>query len=848
MRLTRLRPLFALTAIALMIAAAYTLRPPNEGALRKAYIINQRSMEHIADPISQWSHAYAFQLIAGDGTPVKLGLSLMLLGGLLLGLSLNLGKPPSPTPTSGDALPPTPLSMQWGGAGGGDSFLPLADSERGPGGEVSSSPLPMFGEGPGVGLTSKSGLGYIRLIIGLLCLAILTERNGDLLNLTFLRHLNIHLQATLLLFGLLFTTWGLIGRLPLAKWRGGRGVRSALLPSPLSGEGPGVGMGLLPLAAITLLALILRAWRLETAIHGLIDEMHFINAVTLLWQYPNDIRLLQPFSTIPAFPWVFPYAQSGGVEIFGNNLTGIRVLSVLIGTVTIPALYLLARSLFDKPTALIAALILATFPPHLHFSRAGINNIADPLMGTAALAFLAYGFRIRQRWPFVLAGVALGLTQYFYDGGRLLYPALTLVWLILSAIFTRPTKPSITRREGSVTPPIFPDTPLDPAASPPRQIETGPTGALPPTPLSIQRAGAGGGDIALPLADSERGSGGEVSSPTRRRTRIYLLAFLVAFLLIAAPIYYTRYGQASGFSSRGQDVSAGSDFWRTVLIGDSGERVYLRHLAYTFFIYVYMPEMSWFYGGDTPLILHIFVPLFLLGLFWAMWHWRRAGPLLLILWLMLVAFGNTLLRESATSARYVVVFPALALLMAIGLRQSVALLLSDHLTKRTQYALLTVLVIAIAVTQTGYYFDRHIDAWNNGRLTLDADDAMFRAADLPPHTHVHIVHDIEIMRFNLDTLRRYLHRTDLDVLPMYPDRFNSFYLDGLPRDVNHAFFLPPDRVDLVALLVAYFELDPPQYSPYAVPRQNQFVLYFAPAAKNTTPPGDELWMRRANQP
>ncbi|GIK67175.1 MAG: hypothetical protein BroJett018_49690 [Chloroflexota bacterium] len=793
--MTRLRQLFALAAILMMIAAAYVLRPPNEGTLRKANVLNLSSMGRITEPFSQWSNAYAFHLIAGDGTPVKLGLGLILAGGLLLGLSLNLGKssPLSVSRREGSVTPP----------------LQQPDTRD----EVSSA---VYGE----------GVGYIRLLIGLLCLALLTERNGNLFEISLLQNLNIHLQAALLLFGLLFSASSLIGN--PGYWK----TKSIWSIFAFPKFDKTHRAEILAVAAITLLALILRAWRVGSAIHGLIDEAHFINAITLLWEYPDDIRILQPFSNIPAFPWVFPYAQWGGVEIFGNNLTGLRVISVLIGAATIPAIYLLARSLFDKPTALIAALILATFPPHIHFSRAGINNIADPLMGTAALGFLAYGMRTRQRWPFVLAGITLGLTQYFYDGGRLLYPALALLWLLLAHIITRLSqspRPSTSvensRNKRSVPPPLQqPDT------------EGGDS-----TPLPMLGEGPGVGSTKLPSLLGGEGPGVRMSF--RRR---HLIIFVLAFLLIATPVYYTRYGQDSGFSSRSQDVRAGNDFWRTVLLGDNGELIYLRHLSYTFLIYIYMPEMSWFYGGHTPLILRVFVPLFLLGLFWSLWNWRKSGPLLLILWLGLVALGNSLLSESATSARYVVVFPALALLMAIGLRQSVALVLSNRWPQRAQVVVISLIAIAIAVTQTGYYFDRHIDDWNNGRLSLDADDVMFRAADLPPNTHVHIVYDIEIMRFNLDTLRRYLHRTDLDVLPMYPERFTSFYLDGLPRDVNHAFFLPPDRYDLVALLVAYFELDPAQYSPYNVPREYQFVLYFAPVEKNTDHPTDELWMRRTS--
>jgi hypothetical protein len=42
-----------------------------------------------------------------------------------------------------------------------------------------------------------------------------------------------------------------------------------------------------------------------------------------------------------------------------------------------------------------------------------------------------------QRRDFVLAGTMLGLTQYFYEGARLLMPALVIGWLIIGLIFWR---------------------------------------------------------------------------------------------------------------------------------------------------------------------------------------------------------------------------------------------------------------------------------------------------------------------------------------------------------------------------------------------------------------------------
>jgi 4-amino-4-deoxy-L-arabinose transferase-like glycosyltransferase len=94
--------------------------------------------------------------------------------------------------------------------------------------------------------------------------------------------------------------------------------------------------------------------------------------------------------------------------------------------------------LFDRRAGLLAALLLATYPPHIHFSRLALNNIADPLFGVLALALLAAGLRQRSRRALWLGGMALGLTAYFYEGGRLFYPLLTLLWLPALILAYRP--------------------------------------------------------------------------------------------------------------------------------------------------------------------------------------------------------------------------------------------------------------------------------------------------------------------------------------------------------------------------------------------------------------------------
>src|SRR5690606_16338475 len=76
--------------------------------------------------------------------------------------------------------------------------------------------------------------------------------------------------------------------------------------------------------------------------------------------------------------------------------------------------------------------------PLIHFSRMGINNIADPLFAVLALAFMVRGLKYGYLGDYAFAGVMLGLTEDFYEGGTLPYTPLILGWLALIVWFWRP--------------------------------------------------------------------------------------------------------------------------------------------------------------------------------------------------------------------------------------------------------------------------------------------------------------------------------------------------------------------------------------------------------------------------
>ncbi len=75
------------------------------------------------------------------------------------------------------------------------------------------------------------------------------------------------------------------------------------------------------------------------------------------------------------------------MKVFGNDLFGLRMHSVILGLLSILIAYFLFRRLFGPRTALIAACLLAFAQWHIHLSRIGINYMQALLAILLALFF-----------------------------------------------------------------------------------------------------------------------------------------------------------------------------------------------------------------------------------------------------------------------------------------------------------------------------------------------------------------------------------------------------------------------------------------------------------------------------
>lgn len=139
-----------------------------------------------------------------------------------------------------------------------------------------------------------------------------------------------------------------------------------------------------------------------------------------------------------SFPALYFAVQSLGIVLLGQTIAGLRILSVVSGALTVVALYWLVKIIFGRITAILAAGFLATYHYHIHFSRIGLNNIWDGFFAVLALAGVAYGWFRARRLGFLIAGLAVGLGQYFYVTIRII-PLLLLIWAGSAFIVDRAT-------------------------------------------------------------------------------------------------------------------------------------------------------------------------------------------------------------------------------------------------------------------------------------------------------------------------------------------------------------------------------------------------------------------------
>jgi len=121
-----------------------------------------------------------------------------------------------------------------------------------------------------------------------------------------------------------------------------------------------------------------------------------------------------------SFPSLYFLIPAASISLLGQTTAALRIPSAIAGALTIGGVYLTGRAMYNKRTGLIAALALAGFHHHIHFSRIGLNNIWDGLFFIITVGAAWYAWEHENRTAYLLAGLGLGFSQYFYPSSRVI--------------------------------------------------------------------------------------------------------------------------------------------------------------------------------------------------------------------------------------------------------------------------------------------------------------------------------------------------------------------------------------------------------------------------------------------
>ncbi|HEX3244810.1 MAG TPA: glycosyltransferase family 39 protein, partial [Chloroflexota bacterium] len=151
----------------------------------------------------------------------------------------------------------------------------------------------------------------------------------------------------------------------------------------------------------------------------------FAIALPYLWSIPEftDETLMNlrsfsifegrsfPLTNGPAYIGAFyNYLEAAAFWVFGPSVYTPRLLSGLIGAMTVPAAYLFARPIAGRPLAGLTAGLLATSGVEIAgVCHIGWNHSATPLLFILTLTLIVRAVKHRSGWSLAGAGALLGL-------------------------------------------------------------------------------------------------------------------------------------------------------------------------------------------------------------------------------------------------------------------------------------------------------------------------------------------------------------------------------------------------------------------------------------------------------
>lgn len=210
------------------------------------------------------------------------------------------------------------------------------------------------------------------------------------------------------------------------------------------------------LALLTIFAFILRTIDLADlpkVFHGDEGEIGVLARYALTGSQP-----LPPFGTSWLhMPNITFYSRAISLFIFGDSVFGLRIISAILGSASIPLVYFIGKRSWGILSGFLAAWLIAVSHFHIHYSRIGLNNIESSFF------MILFLFSINALWKnetknqlfeknniadgnpsyknehfllYISIGFIVGFSQYYYIGSKLI-PIMAVIYFVFLLVIRK---------------------------------------------------------------------------------------------------------------------------------------------------------------------------------------------------------------------------------------------------------------------------------------------------------------------------------------------------------------------------------------------------------------------------
>jgi 4-amino-4-deoxy-L-arabinose transferase-like glycosyltransferase len=162
---------------------------------------------------------------------------------------------------------------------------------------------------------------------------------------------------------------------------------------------------------------------------GTPDETSFFEVAKSIAVGASERPLLSEAGVFMFQPVLSSFYPALFMRVFGVSIFAWKLSSAVALAGSLPFLYLFTRELWNRRTAVMAALFFGSAPLAVGFSHFGYNNVQVYPIVAGGLGVLAWAHTRRSLWGYYLAGCIAGVGFYTYYTARAVAPLLVLlIW------------------------------------------------------------------------------------------------------------------------------------------------------------------------------------------------------------------------------------------------------------------------------------------------------------------------------------------------------------------------------------------------------------------------------------